>query len=66
MNSLRPLNVLGRSKRHPSEVYADALREYVGRDAPDDVTDALNAVLEKVGEEPKITGHSGCREARSV
>ena len=39
-----------RSKRHRSEVYADALREYVARHAPDEVTDALNAALEQAGD----------------
>jgi metal-responsive CopG/Arc/MetJ family transcriptional regulator len=38
-----------RSKRHRSEVYADALREYVARHSPDEITDAYNAVMEEVG-----------------
>lgn len=36
-----------RSKRHRSDVYAAALREYVARREPDEVTDALNAVTEQ-------------------
>lgn len=40
-----------RSRRHRSEVYADALREYVARHAPnEEVTEALNAALEEAGE----------------
>lgn len=39
-----------RSRRGRSEVYAAALREYVARHAPDEVTAALNQVLEDVGE----------------
>ena len=54
MNSFEAIErLVRRSKRHRSEVYADALREYVARHAPDEVTDALNAVVEKVGEEPE-------------
>jgi metal-responsive CopG/Arc/MetJ family transcriptional regulator len=36
----------GRSR---SDVYSAALREYVGRHAPDEVTDALNRVVEALG-----------------
>jgi predicted transcriptional regulator len=34
-----------------SEVYSAALREYVARHAPDAVTEALNRVMEELGEE---------------
>jgi metal-responsive CopG/Arc/MetJ family transcriptional regulator len=37
----------GRSR---SEVYSSALREYVARHAPDEVTDALDRVMADVGE----------------
>ncbi len=37
----------GRSR---SEVYAEALREYVSRHAPDEVTVALNRLVEDLGE----------------
>jgi metal-responsive CopG/Arc/MetJ family transcriptional regulator len=36
------------SRRHRSQVYADALREYVARHSPEEVTDSLNRVLEQV------------------
>jgi predicted transcriptional regulator len=39
-----------RSRRSRSEVYSAALREYVARHAPDEVTAGLDAVLEQVGE----------------
>jgi metal-responsive CopG/Arc/MetJ family transcriptional regulator len=42
-----------RSKRHRSEVYADALREYVARHSPEEVTAALNQVVEELGEAPE-------------
>lgn len=34
-----------RERRSRSEVYSAAIREYVARHAPDEVTDALNAVM---------------------
>ncbi len=36
-----------RSRRRRDEVYADALREYVARHLTEDVTAALNAVVEE-------------------
>ena len=39
-----------RSGRSRSEVYSAALREYVARHAPDDVTEALDRVARDVGE----------------
>ena len=40
-----------RAGRSRSEVYSAALREYVARHAPDEVTDALDRVARRVGEE---------------
>ena len=34
-----------RERRSRSEVYSAAIREYVARHAPDEVTDALNEVI---------------------
>ncbi len=42
--------IVRRSRRHRSEVYADALREYVARHAPDEVTEALDRVVADVGD----------------
>jgi len=39
-----------RSRRSRSEVYSAALREYVARHAPDDVTANLDRVVEELGE----------------
>jgi predicted transcriptional regulator len=39
-----------RSRRSRSEVYSAALREYVARHAPDEVTEALDRVAEQVGD----------------
>ncbi len=38
-----------RGRRSRSEVYSAALREYVARHAPDEVTDAMNRVCDEVG-----------------
>lgn len=40
-----------RSRRSRSEVYSAALREYVARHAPDEVTARLDAVVRDVGED---------------
>jgi predicted transcriptional regulator len=39
-----------RGGRSRSEVYSAALREYLARHAPDEVTDALDLVVREVGE----------------
>jgi metal-responsive CopG/Arc/MetJ family transcriptional regulator len=38
------------SRKSRSELFSDAMREYVARHAPDDVTDAMNRVCAKVGD----------------
>lgn len=38
-----------RSRRSRSEVYSAALREYIARHAPDEVTAGIDAVLADVG-----------------
>lgn len=40
------------SRRSRSEVYSAALREYVARHAPDEVTAGLDAVVAEIGEAP--------------
>jgi len=37
-----------RSKRSRSEVFSAALREYVARHAPDEVTDAINRAVDEI------------------
>jgi metal-responsive CopG/Arc/MetJ family transcriptional regulator len=39
-----------RSRRSRSEVFSAALREYVARHAPDEVTESMNTVCESVSE----------------
>ena len=39
-----------RERRSRSEVYSAALREYVARHSPDEITDALNRVVADVGD----------------
>lgn len=40
-----------REQRSRSEVYSAALREYVARHAPDEITEAMNRVCDEVGSE---------------
>jgi metal-responsive CopG/Arc/MetJ family transcriptional regulator len=40
-----------RSKRSRSEVFSAALREYVARHAPDEVTDAINRAVDEIGDQ---------------
>jgi predicted transcriptional regulator len=41
-----------RERRSRSEIYSTALREYVARHAPDEITDALDRVVTAVGTSP--------------
>jgi hypothetical protein len=41
-----------RSRRSRSEVYSAALREYVARHAPDEVTASLDQVVADIGDAP--------------
>jgi predicted transcriptional regulator len=40
-----------RAKRSRSEVFSAALREYIARHAPDEITDAINRAVDDIGEE---------------
>lgn len=40
-----------REKRSRSEVFSAALREYVARHSPDEITDAINRVCDQVGDQ---------------
>jgi metal-responsive CopG/Arc/MetJ family transcriptional regulator len=40
-----------RAKRSRSEVFSAALREYIARHAPDEVTDAINRAIDAVGDQ---------------
>lgn len=39
-----------RAQKSRSQLYADALAEYLARHAPDEVTDAMNRVVDRLGE----------------
>ena len=39
-----------RSRRTRSEVFSAALREYIARHAPDEVTEAINRVIDEFGD----------------
>lgn len=38
-----------RTRKTRSQLYAEALTEYLARHAPDEVTEGMNAVVERVG-----------------
>ena len=40
-----------RSRRSRSELFTAALREYVARHAPEEITDALNKMCDELGED---------------
>jgi metal-responsive CopG/Arc/MetJ family transcriptional regulator len=40
-----------RARKSRSEVFSAALREYVARHAPDEVTEAINQVCDRIGEQ---------------
>ncbi len=42
-----------RERRSRSEIYSTAVREYVARHAPDEITDALDEVVADVGRSPE-------------
>ena len=50
-----------RERRSRSEVYSAALREYVARHAPDEVTDAMNRVCVEVGSGPDAFAAAAAR-----
>jgi metal-responsive CopG/Arc/MetJ family transcriptional regulator len=39
-----------RARKSRSQLYAEALAEYLARHAPDEVTEAMNRVVERLGE----------------
>jgi metal-responsive CopG/Arc/MetJ family transcriptional regulator len=39
-----------RTKKSRSQLFSDALKEYVARHAPDDVTEAMNRVCDEIGD----------------
>jgi metal-responsive CopG/Arc/MetJ family transcriptional regulator len=41
-----------RARKSRSQVYADALAEYLTRHSPDEVTESMNRVVDQLGPEP--------------
>jgi metal-responsive CopG/Arc/MetJ family transcriptional regulator len=41
-----------RTKKSRSQLYSEALREYLNRHSEDDITTAINRVIDEVGDEP--------------
>jgi len=39
-----------RTKRSRSEVFSAALREYIARHAPDEITEAINRAVDEIGD----------------
>jgi metal-responsive CopG/Arc/MetJ family transcriptional regulator len=52
-----------RSHRSRSEVYSAALREYLARHAPDEVTEALDRVVAEVGDRDAPFAGEAARQA---
>ena len=53
-----------RAHKSRSQLYADALTEYLARHAPDEVTEAMNDVIDRLGPTPPDA--FGARAARQV
>lgn len=50
-----------RERRSRSEVYSAALREYVARHSPDEVTEALDRVVAELGDQTDSFGSAAGR-----
>jgi metal-responsive CopG/Arc/MetJ family transcriptional regulator len=51
-----------RARKSRSQVYSDALKEYVARHAPDEITEAMNRVCEQVkGEKDTFAASASSR-----
>ena len=49
-----------RKKKSRSEIYSAALSEYVARNSPDEITEALNRMVDELGDEvdPFVQAHA--------
>jgi metal-responsive CopG/Arc/MetJ family transcriptional regulator len=50
-----------RAKRSRSEVFSAALKEYIARHAPDEVTDAINRAVDGIGDQTDDFVAAGAR-----
>jgi metal-responsive CopG/Arc/MetJ family transcriptional regulator len=41
-----------RTRKSRSQLFAEAISEYLARHAPDEVTEDMNAVLDRLGDQP--------------
>ncbi len=57
-----------RARKSRSQLYADALAEYLARHAPDEVTEAMNVVVDELGDAAPdaFVQRAGRRMLRSV
>ena len=56
-----------KARKSRSQIYCEALREYVARHSPDDVTDALNRAMEQIGQaEEKFVALASARALARV
>ncbi len=57
-----------RTQKSRSQLYAEALAEYLTRHAPDEVTEAMNRVVDELGDAPpdSFVKQAGRRVLRSV
>jgi metal-responsive CopG/Arc/MetJ family transcriptional regulator len=50
-----------RAQKSRSQLYAEALAEYLARHAPDEVTEAMNRVIDQVATEPDAFAGAAAR-----
>ena len=50
-----------RAQKSRSQLYAEALAEYLARHAPDEVTEAMNRVVDEVAAEPDAFTRAAAR-----
>jgi metal-responsive CopG/Arc/MetJ family transcriptional regulator len=50
-----------RAQKSRSQLYAEALAEYLARHAPDEVTEAMNRVVDQVAAEPDAFAGAAAR-----
>jgi Arc/MetJ-type ribon-helix-helix transcriptional regulator len=50
-----------RARKSRSEVFSAALREYVARHAPDEVTESFNQVCDRLGEQDDVFVRAAAR-----
>jgi metal-responsive CopG/Arc/MetJ family transcriptional regulator len=57
-----------RTRKSRSQLYAEALAEYLARHAPDEVTDAMNAVVDRLGDDARdpVLGYAAHRTLARV